>query len=203
MNKHYAHGLWHRTRLPSLIVLVVLAAVCTVLTVLFLRANNMRMIELRQAVYAADEQDGDVEAALRALRQHVYGHMNTNVRSGSTTSEPPIQLVGRFNRAVAAEQARIAASGGSNRVYVEAQKACENPNVPLTVRAKCVQDYVAANGASVPQLQLPPKEIYTFDFVSPRWSPDAAGVSLVFAVVFTCLLAVRLLFGRVAKKILA
>lgn len=200
MNKHVAYGLWHRVRLPSLFVFILCVVAFGSVSVIALRSNNMRMIELRQAVYVTDEQNGDVEAALRALREHVYAHMNTNLRQGSSSTEPPIQLVGRFNRAVAAEQARIAASGGSNKIYVEAQAACENPNVPLTVRAKCVQDYVAANGSSVPQIQLPPKELYTFDFASPRWSPDLAGLSLAMTALCGVLLAVRLAAGLVLKR---
>lgn len=203
MNKHSLYGVWHRLRIPSLIFLVSATILCSVIAVLSLRANNLRMIELRDAVYAADEQNGDVEAALRELRQFVYGHMNTNLRQGTTSSEPPIQLVGRYNRAVAAEQARVAALGGSNQVYVAAQKECENPNVPLTVRAQCVQDYVTRNGTGVAEVKLPPKDIYTFDFASPRWSADLAGWSIVASGLFAVLLLGRIVYGKYMKSYLS
>lgn len=203
MNKHFTYGLWHRLRTPSLIFLVTVTILSGAVAIFSLRANNLRMIELRDAVYVADEQNGDVESALRDLRQFVYGHMNTNLRQGTTSSEPPIQLVGRYNRAVAAEQARAAALGGSNQVYVAAQRECENPNVPLTVRAQCVQDYVTRNGTGVAEVKLPPKDIYTFDFASPRWSADLAGWSIVATAFFAILLLVRVVYGKYMKTYLS
>jgi hypothetical protein len=40
------------------------------------------MIELREQVFEADKEDGDVEGALRELREHVHSHMNTDLASG-------------------------------------------------------------------------------------------------------------------------
>lgn len=169
-------------------------------SVYFLRANNLKMIELRQAVYDADKNNGDVETALNQLRQFVYVHMNTSLRTSQASSEPPIQLENRFKRAVAAEQARVAALGTANQVYIEAQNQCETSSIPLTARAQCIQNYVSDHGQGIPELNLPPKEFYTFDFASPWWSPDPAGWSLVMALLFSLLLITRLLTGMFIKS---
>lgn len=199
MNKHRISGIWHKVGDISLVGLIIAFMIFAGISIFALRANNMRMTELRQAVYTADENDGDVELALRDLRTFVYGHMNTDLRAGSTSSQPPIQLVNRFERAVAAEQARVAAQNNATQVYADAQARCEKSSIPLTARAQCIQDYVAANGKGIPQLSLPPKEFYTFDFASPFWSPDIAGWALVATVLVGLLLLARLLAGFAVK----
>jgi hypothetical protein len=195
MRKHQFYGQWHRYRLLSLLVIIFGLIISGAASVYALRNNNLKMAQLRQAVYAVDANDGDVATALNDLRQFIYTHMNTKLRNGSS-SEPPIQLVDSFNRMVSAEQARLTAINASaNQVYVDAQKQCEVAGVPLTVRAQCMQDYVSANGHGIPQLNLPDKSFYTFDFVSPTWSPDLAGWSIIVAIIFGLLLIVRLATG--------
>lgn len=199
MSKRTVLTLWHRIRDISVIGIVVALMASGAIAIFALRANNLKMAELRQTVYSTDESGGDVEAALRNLRVFVYGHMNTNLRAGSTSSEPPIQLVHRFNAVVAAEQARVAALNNSTKVYTDAQSQCERSSLPLTARAQCIQDYVLAHGNGAPQLNLPPKEFYTFDFASPAWSPDLAGWSLVAATLCGLLLLVRIAAGFIVK----
>jgi len=202
MSKRTVAKVWHRIRDISATSLVVALIASGTITIFALRANNLKMAELRQAVYSADESGGDVEAALRTLRTFVYAHMNTNLRAGSSSSEPPIQLVHRFNAVVAAEQARAAALNNSTKVYTDAQSQCERSSLPLTARAQCIQDYVLAHGNGAPQLNLPPKEFYTFDFVSPTWSPDFAGWSLFLTVLCGLLLLVRIAAGFVVRRYL-
>jgi hypothetical protein len=195
MDKHTLYGRWHRYKTVTLALLFIGLLTSVSFSIYGLRANNLKMIHLREAVYTADEQNGDIAGTLKNLRDYVFSHMNTNLRPANST-EPPIQLVNQFNRIVAAEQARIEALGGANQVYVEAQRKCEVASVSLMARAQCIQQYVSEHGNGVPQLNLPPKEFYTFDFASPRWSPDLAGWALVFSGLFTLLLIVRLIAGR-------
>lgn len=191
--------MWHRIQDISLLGIIVALIISAGISIFALRANNLKMTKLRQAVYVADEKGINIEPALRDLRAFVYGHMNTNLRAGSSSSEPPIQLVNRFNKAVAAEQARVAAQNNSTKVYADAQAQCERASLPLTARAQCIQDYVSTHGNGVPQLNLPPKEFYTFDFASPFWSPDLAGWSLVVTVALFVLLLLRLAAGIVVR----
>ncbi len=198
MDKAKLHHYWIAFRRPSLYILLASTLLCSAVAVYALRANNLRMIELKQAVYIADEQNGDIEAALQNLRDFVTTHMNTQMRSPDA-SEPPIQLVNQFNRLLQAEQARLA-SQDTSQVYRAAQQACESGAIPLTARAQCIQEYVIANGVQITESSLPPKELYTFDFASPRWSFDLAGISIVLAVLSALLLVVRVIVGRIAKQ---
>lgn len=185
----------------SLWVLVSLTIFSAMISVFALRQNNLTMVRLRENVNTADQQGGDVESALRELRAYVYTHMNTNLRAGSSSSEAPIQLTDTYNRIVEAEQARVATIGGNAQIYAAAQKKCE-ASTNLSEKVQCVQQYYIDNGGSKFQLNLPPKEFYTFDFVSPRWSPDLAGFALLVTIVSGLLLLLRLIAGRVLKRYL-
>lgn len=180
MDKKQLQQHWARFRRLKPWYFLVLAVIAGLTAVMALRYNNLRMIELREAVYIADEQAGDVEGTLRALREHVYSHMNTDLSSGNQGVYPPVQLKYTYDRLV---QEQLAAAGASNStIYTEAQQHCERTipqGVSGGVRLGCIQSYVKQRDpASVPSI---PKNLYQFDFVSPSWSPDLAGWSLVVA----------------------
>jgi hypothetical protein len=84
-----------------------LAAACAILAIIGLRQNNLKMVELRTELYAADKRGTGVDQALNKLRAHVYGHMNANLASGNNAIKPPIQLKYTYERLLKAEQARV------------------------------------------------------------------------------------------------
>lgn len=153
-----------------------------IVAVIALRSNNQTMIQLREAVYQADESGGDIDKALYRLREYVHGHMNTNLSSGGNAIKPPIQLKHTYERLVAAENSRT--DSVNSQIYTDAQAYCERlypgsfsggPRVP------CIQEYVSRQGAKPNQI---PASLYQFDFVSPSWSPDLAGWSLLATIIF-------------------
>jgi hypothetical protein len=141
-----------------------------------LRQNNLQAIQLRDEVIKVDQQNGDVEAALRNLRQHVYGHMNSNLAAPGG-AYPPVQLKYRYERLLAAEKERVTAANGT--LYTEAQAYCERiiPEGRSLNRIDCIQDYITQRGGSAERAI--PDALYKFDFQPPLWSPDLAGWSLV------------------------
>lgn len=183
---YYLH---HRFAFLKAWYFIVLAILFAFLAVHGLRGNYSKMIELREAVYVADRENGDVEAALRDLREHVYGHMNTNLSSGNNAIKPPIQLKDRYERLATVEQDKVKAK--NEQVAVRAEQVCAQ-QFPVggynASRVSCVQDYVAVNAVKP---QAVPDGLYKFDFVSPRWSPDLAGISMVLSVLFFILFIAR------------
>jgi len=172
---------------------VALFAMSGTIAVLALRQNNLTALRLRDKVLQADKDNGDVEAALRELRTYTYGHMNARL-SSDTGIYPPIQLKYRYERLVQAEQQR-AAAGASQDVYNEAQRDCE-ARFPQGLyganRIPCIQQYIDSHGGAQPTQPKPiPDALYKFDFVSPRWSPDLAGWSLVVSGLALVLLILR------------
>jgi len=166
-----------------LYVFIALFGVSAVVSVYALRQNNLTMVRLRDAVYEADKNGGDVNQALNDLRQHVYSHMNTNLSNGDNAIKPPIQLRYTYER-LTSEAQKAANDEG---LYTEAANYCQ-ARIPASVsvsgrsRVSCVQDYILSHGGK--QANQVPTALYQFDFVSPSWSPDLAGWSLALTVIF-------------------
>jgi len=162
-------------------VFLTLFVISGIVAVYGLRHNNQTMVQLRSEVYATDQAGGDVNGALNTLREYVYGHMNTNLSSGGNAIKPPIQLKYTYERLLEAQQQTASTSSG--QIYTDAQAYCQAQipaNVSISGRGRiaCVQDYVTGHGVKTTPI---PTGLYQFDFVSPTWSPDLAGWSLVIS----------------------
>jgi len=200
MDKKQLHRLWRKIRPIKVWYLVVLALVAVSVSVLSLRQNNLGMVRLRNAVYQADQNNGNVEAALQALRAYVYAHMNTDLATGNDSVYPPIQLKYTYERLQAAAQAQAQAAGG--KVYTDAQAYCEQQDsVDFSGRNRepCIEQYVSSHPTSVARV---PDALYKFDFASPSWSPDFAGFSLIVSSLLVLALACRVAAGQLAKRFL-
>jgi hypothetical protein len=158
--------------------------------VLAYRHNNLTAIKLRDQLLVVDQQNGDIETALRNLRSYTYGHMNANLSGGSNNIYPPIQLKYRYERLVAAEKAKTEAE--NSKLYTEAQNYCEQQVTSrVTInRVPCIQDYLSTHGAAIAKSIN--DDLYKFDFASPIWSPDLAGWSLAVTVILLIAYLVRL-----------
>jgi hypothetical protein len=200
MDKRRLHHTWTKLRWFKPWYFLVLAIVATVICVLALRANNEHMIHLRDAVYKADQKGGDVKGTLRDLQSYVTSHMNTNLDSGPDAVYPPIQLKYTYERL----QSKARAVQGNSQLYTTAQHYCEKQNsVDFSGhnRVPCIEKYVQSHGGGKPVVI--PDALYKFDFVSPTWSPDLAGWSLLSAIIlwllFLTSIIVRFWFKHFTK----
>lgn len=186
MNKKHLHHVWRYLRRIHPWYFLALTVIFGVICLVSLRHNNEQMVRLRDAVYTADKNNGDVRGSLHALQQYVYAHMNTSLSSGPNAVHPPIQLKYTYERAQAAQAAQLQQTNSS--LYNEAQHYCEQQD-PVDFsgrnRVPCIENYVLSHGASLPSI---PDSLYKFDFVSAKWSPDLAGWSLVVTVLAALLL---------------
>lgn len=197
MDKRHLHHLWRRIRPIKPIYFLAIALVFGLISVFALRQNNLNMIKLRDAVYQADEQNGDAEGALRNLREYIYAHMNTSLTSGNNAIYPPIQLKYRYERLLAAQAS--GASAENAKIYTEAQADCERrfpAGLSGSGRIPCIQEYVAGQGVKAPEI---PSALYQFDFVTPRWTPDLAGLSLLATILFAGLAAFTFISDKLIK----
>jgi hypothetical protein len=190
MDKRYLHHVWRKLRPISYWYFFGLFVIFGVIGVFAMRQNNLTAIRLRDHVAEVDKENGDVETALRELRAHVYGHMNANLSSG-TGIQHPVQLKYRYDRLVAAEKARV--DKANKNIYTNAQRYCERKYPASTSggpRVPCIAAYVTKNGEKQKSI---PDDLYKFDFISPVWSPDLAGFSLLLSGI--CLLLFLVRFG--------
>lgn len=201
IDKRQLHHVWTKIRGMKPWYFLVVAVVSGIICVFALRANNLHMVALREAVYTADKNNGDVETALFNLRKYVYTHMNTNLDSGPNAVHPPIQLQYTYQRLEQAEADK--ANVGNTQLYTDAQHFCEKQDsVDFSGhnRVPCIENYVLQHNAK--PLTAIPKNVYQFDFVSPTWSPDLAGWSLLITILFVLLFIGTWLFQNVIRHLL-
>lgn len=173
-------------KLRHLLVLFVLFAVCSAF---FLRQNNLTMTTLRNEALQADEQNGNVAGALTNLRNYVTTHMNTDLGEGG------IYLSYSYQRAYAqAIQAAIQSGSASSVIYQHADQVCRaQAGSQFQAYVQCITDEVVASGS--PAVQVPSADLYHYDFLSPAWSLDVAGITLLTAILLAILISSRLLLS--------
>lgn len=189
------HRLARTSARTWLALLIAVSIVC----VLALRHNNQTMVKLRDAVYTADKNNGDVNGALNNLRAYVYAHMNTDLSSGGNTIKPPIQLKFTYQRLYDAQVNQVESQ--NQQLYTDAENYCQSINHAYfgTTRVPCVQNYVINHGLKSAQVTIP-AGLYEFDFVSPSWSPDLAGFSLLASAILSAAFLARLIYNRKHHK---
>lgn len=159
------------------------------------------MIERRNVVKNADEQNGNVQAALSELQKYVSAHMNTHLGKG-------IFLEYSYQRAYEAALAQAASKTNPNStIYTEAEQACQQEYMHHGVFSRyiqCVQEKLKAMAPGTDPLtqvkQLPP-ELFTYNFISPVWSADLAGLSLLATLLIFVVLLLRVV-GTVVLHLL-
>lgn len=163
--------------------LVILLILMAFLAATFLRLNNIGMIERREAVISADEEGDDEVTANRLydLQRYVTSHMNTDMGKG-------VYLEASYKRD--AQEAYNSASSESN-VYKKAQDICE-PRYSSWSYAylQCTLEELEKY-PSAQTVKLPVSDNYLHVFVSPLWSPDFAGFSVLICVVIFIMILLR------------
>ncbi len=171
-------NLWAIAKVLSYKIWFAAFVVCATVSIFALRHNNQTMLGFRNQLYAADKSGIGVEKALDNLRSYVYGHMNTDLTSGGNSIYPPIQLEYTYQRL----EQKAQAAANNQGLYTTAENYCE-AKIPslyyleLLPRVTCVENYITTHGGHAPA-KIPPA-LYEYDFLSPVWSPDLAGWSLV------------------------
>jgi hypothetical protein len=183
-----------RTTTQTLLVLFIATGLVSILA---LRHNNQQMVKLRDAVYEADKNDGNVNTALNNLRAYVVDHMNSNLSGGSNSIKPSIQLKYTYQRLYEAQLDKVQTS--NQKIYNQAKNICRPNNSGYDpARLACIQNYAVTHGVKSANVNVP-AGLYEFDFVSPTWSPDLAGWSLLACAALFLALVAKLIAVRRAK----
>lgn len=197
MNKRKLHHVYTKTKWIKSWYFLVLALIFSAICVIALRANNEHMVELRDAVYAADKNNTDVQAPLRELQAYVTTHMNTDLSTGKGSVYPPIQLKYTYERLVKAQGDAVAAANA--KLYTDAQAYCEQQNsgdFSGRNRVPCIEQYIQTHDASIQQI---PQDLYKFSFTTPSWSPDLAGWTKLLAIASGLMFVVAFIARKLFK----
>jgi len=181
--------------------LVVILIFMSFVSATFLRLNNIGMVERRVAVINADSIGDDeiTQVRLYDLQRYVSAHMNTNMGKG-------VFLESAYNRDYNALIEKVSNDSNLNgNIYKKAQEICA-PQFSAWSLAylQCTLNELAKYPASsdlINSVNLSPNA-YLHVFVSPLWSSDFAGWSLLVCVVIFIMIIVRLISVGVLKLLL-
>lgn len=188
---HRLRQLQHLKTWQLLVVLLLVGFVAAT----FLRLNNIGMVERRQAVMDADKA-GDklvIQNRLYDLQRYVQSHMNTSMGDG-------IYLEYQYQRD---RQAVIDTAANANNpngnIYKQITDECRAQYSQWNAYFSCVTERLNASTPANDPLKsvvMPPVELYRHAYVSPLWSADFAGFSvLVFALILLVLIARLITLG--------
>lgn len=172
--------------------LIILLILALFITATFLRMNNVGMIERRKAVASADK-SGDIDQIQQRLydiQRYSAAHMNADTGI--------MYLQGQYNRDVQRQAEAASTSGSAKALEIrrEAEEVCKpqfNGWSPAYVQ--CYVNELNKHPADEISTQLAPPSsaLYRYNFVSPVWSPDFAGFSLLVSLLIAVVIIVRLL----------
>lgn len=192
--------------------LIIILAMVGFIMMTFLRLNNVGMAARREAVLAADA-SGDletIESRLYDLQRYVSSKMNTD--PGRVALEHSYGLA--YEYALREFEQSIASASG-NDVLSRVLDYCDNLGMqggwgrfsatadPRYV--SCIDEEWAKYPAAITadyEFKPPPTEPYYHTFVSPIWSPDFAGWSVVAFGLILLLIIYRFLALAVLKLLL-
>ncbi len=182
--------------------LVVLLILMLFLTATFLRLNNTGMVARRHAIAAADKSGNvdDIAARIYDLQRYSAAHMNANTGV--------FYLQEQYNRDV--QKQAVDASGSGSARALEIRRAAEDVCKPQfngwsQAYVRCYVDELnkhPADEIASAKLQLPSAAQYRYSFVSPAWSPDFAGWSIVICFGLLFMIAMRLMSMVVLRLLL-
>lgn len=196
---HHWFTIVRRVKVWQLLLLLVLL---TSASAFFLRQNNLQMIELKNLVKQADEDNKDIDKALLNLQHYVANHMNTDLGDG-------VALQNSYERAyTAAVQAAANSSNPNAAIYTQVEAECQpvfKRTHSFPAYTQCAHDklsQLAPGQDAMASLKTPSPDLYRFNYASPLWSPDLAGITVVLTLLVLLMLISRLVTYITLRAIL-
>lgn len=182
--------------------LILLFLLACFISATFLRLNNIGMVERRNAVISADEK-GDEQAIISRLydlQRYVSSHMNTDMGGG-------MYLEASYKRdAQAAYDEAAVDSNPNGNIYKKAQDVCAPQFSRYSYQyLQCTTGELAKYPSAsdlVASIKAPKADSYKHDFVSPVWSTDFAGWSVLVTALIGLMILARLVSLLVLRALL-
>lgn len=188
--------------------LVILILMSGFVSATFLRLNNVGMIERRDAVIDADI-SGDTAALNRRLydlQRYVSSHMNAD--PGRIALDHSYQ---RDNQKKKAEKEQEIANQPNGDVYQKAEAVCgplarsQGWRWPDLRYTNCLNQELAKypeGKVLSTEFEPIPVETYYHTFISPLWSPDFAGWSVLITGALALIIVMRIIVLIILKAVI-
>lgn len=160
--------------------LMVLLILMTVVVATLLRMNNVRMIERKEAVLAADRSGdlGMVTERLHDLQEYSLRHMNAS--TGQVFLENAYRQ--KINQLINDAKKTIDSQQGQNAYKIAADICDKRFRGYSQAYAECFLSEVNKQSSSVPtpvEIKTLSPNTYIHSYASPYWSPDLAGFAVL------------------------
>lgn len=187
-----------------------------------LRLDHLKMVELRDAVLAADvaEDDATIQSSLVALQEFVVSHIVVNV-----TEENGIQSIilgtGPFylehqylraaNAAIEAAEAEVVDDSNPNgNIYAAVSAICRplaiqngwawNSEGYLNCWTSELAKYPASDNLEITlTADIPSTELFRHSYASPVWAPTWSGWVILACIIFMLVIVIRFIIWCVLK----
>lgn len=183
--------------------LVILLILMGFVSATFLRLNNTGMIARRAAVLSADKAANDQETSdrLADLQRFTAAHMNADTGV--------FDLKEKYDRDVSAIINADTGTSGADSPQARADAVCRPANATTVGYSAAYQNCVVNELLKQGQVadpgmakKLPNAALYRYSFISPIWSPDFAGWSVLLTGVILLIIILRLVILVVLRILL-
>lgn len=187
-----------------------------------LRFDHIKMVELRDAVLAADEEGDDAKVVenLNRLRDFAFSNIVINVRDDNGEQKiefgtGPFYLENRYlrsaNAALEEAEKKFMADGNPNgNIYAAAAAVCKPQaiangwewNTPdyISCMTGEIEKYPASeNLQDVITASLPSTELFRYNFASPIWAPTLSGFMILITVMISVVIFIRFVIWLVLR----
>ncbi len=183
-------------------------------TATLLRFDHLKMIKLRDAVFAADaaEDDAAIASSLQALQEFTVSHIVVNIaeQNGQQViifGTGPFYLEHQYlraaNAAIEAAENQVAVDTNPNgNIYAAVSAICRplaiangwtwnNPGY-LNCWTEELAKYPESDNLSVNLVaDVPSTELYRHDFASPVWAPTLSGFAILICLLLLLAILIR------------
>ncbi len=192
------------------------------ITATLFRFDHIKMVELKDAVKAADEAENDEEIAktLTELKDFTFSHIVINVVEDNgiqniTFGTGVFYLEHQYIRAATAalEEAEQKLSNDENpngNVFAKAMDVCKpqaiangwnwsNPNY-LNCMTGEINKYPTTSELETTIIaNIPSTELYRHNYASPLWAPTLSGITLLACLIISVVIFIRFLIWLVLR----
>lgn len=184
--------------------LVFLFFLALFVSAVFLRLDNVGMVERREAVKAADAagDNEEIRDRLYDLQAYAASHMNAGTGEVFLT-----QKYERDGQAIAQKVQKAAEAGGT--ASSKADKICrpryQKDGFWSQAYLECIRQEsqkIAAANDPIAEIEAPDPSLYRYEFYSPLWAFGFSGISLLVTVMIGLIILVRMIIIIVLKVML-
>jgi len=220
-SKRILSKIFHVSTWKLLLVLILLAFLSATL----LRFDHIKMVELREAVLTADEQENysEILSSLNQLRNFTLSHIIFNILEDNGEQQiifgtGPFYLEKLYihdaKEAIAEQQAEIEKRGATDKnpngnIFAKVAKVCDGKarTYGWPYYDKRYLDCYTTELAKYPSSEslttdleaiLPPTDAYRYDFSSPIWYPCISGIIILIAAIVAIWVFCRIVFWLIS-----